>query len=220
MQVEISYYHANGSSAYKAVYPDAQSAYEAMLAEDKEALAHPVGTTSGAYAYRPWQDGHSLEGFIAKLEMCCNDPVEYSERLNGRHFRGKDFSMLKIERQILYGGPLARGKHYHYVAYLRGHQIATGDTKDLAQANAEETLLGAFQCTSNPVVASACSDGTVISTREYLPGQCEVIYHRRVDGCNGSMLGRMELEGKAVKVREYHKHYVTHYEQAVRGEVA
>lgn len=45
-----------------------------------DALAHPVGTTCGAYSWNPTKE-HTLEGFRAKLALCCNDPAEYSRNL-------------------------------------------------------------------------------------------------------------------------------------------
>lgn len=81
MKIEVTYYNWNGSRFEQVIYDDAQAAFDALQAARRDAMAHPVGTTCGAYEWRGRQDGHTLEGFTRKMEMCCNDPAEYSERL-------------------------------------------------------------------------------------------------------------------------------------------
>jgi hypothetical protein len=125
-------------------------------------------------------------------------------------------NMLKIQREQLYGGPMARGKRFHYVRYLNGEKIETGDTKEQAIERSEAALLAAFQATMNRIWASVAVDGTICTTREYLPGACEFTYHRGTDSAFcGSFMGECEIDGKPVSVRDYHKHYVAAYNAAV-----
>ena len=115
----------------------------------------------------------------------------------------------------MHGGP----KRHHYVAYLRGEQIETGETKEQVQDKALARLLGVFKHQSGHLYASLTNDGTICTTREYAPGEVEFTYHRGLDRFNGSMLSRCEVDGKAVTVREYHEHYVQMYNNATTGKV-
>ena len=122
---------------------------------------------------------------------------------------------IEVKRERLYSGLLHSGARFHYVAYLAGRQLATADSRESAHGIAVQSLLDAVECASSQPVASVASDGTVLTTREYAPGQVEFIYHRGIDRCNGSMLSRCEVDSRPVTVREYHKHYAAMYEAAI-----
>lgn len=66
--------------------------------------------------------------------------------------------MLKVQRELLYGGPLQRGKRYHFVAYLNGEQISTAETKEQAIVKAEAALLETWKCSNTSVIASKASE--------------------------------------------------------------
>ncbi len=81
-RIEVTYYDWNGSFYRAVTYPNVVDAFNDLVANGRDAHAHPEGTTSGCYEWRPIQDGHTLEGFKAKMDLCCNDPAEYSQRLH------------------------------------------------------------------------------------------------------------------------------------------
>ncbi len=81
MTITLKTYNRNGSLRATAFYSTPKQAFDAMLAAGLEALAHPTGTTSGAYNYDPRKSGHTLEGFERKLACCCNSPAEYYRRM-------------------------------------------------------------------------------------------------------------------------------------------
>ena len=78
--IEVKYYNRNGKRARTAQYETAREAFQAMLAAGLEAIASPVGTSSGCYNWIPGKP-HTLEGLKVKLAMCCNNPHLYSLRL-------------------------------------------------------------------------------------------------------------------------------------------
>lgn len=79
--VEIKFYNWDGSLFDIRQFNLEENAFKNMLATGKDALAYRPGTTCGGYEYRARQEGHTLELFHARLEMCCNSVAEYSERL-------------------------------------------------------------------------------------------------------------------------------------------
>ncbi len=82
MRIEVKYYYWHGPFYQTVTYPTVVDAFNALIATGMNAIAHPEGTTSGAYDWRADQYRHTLEGFKAKMDMCCNDPAEYSRRLH------------------------------------------------------------------------------------------------------------------------------------------
>jgi hypothetical protein len=79
--ISVKFYDRYGRRCGAAEYSGADEAFTAIAASGRDAIAHPVGTTAGAYVWDVRRGGHTLEGFKAKLAMCCNDPAEYSTRL-------------------------------------------------------------------------------------------------------------------------------------------
>jgi hypothetical protein len=125
-------------------------------------------------------------------------------------------NQITATREGLYGGPLSHGKRFHYVARLNGTQVATGETKEQALENAADELLGAFDKRTATIYASMQLDGTINTTREYAPGQVEFNYHRGPNGEGRStMMSRLEIDGRAVSVAEFHKHYVESYRETI-----
>jgi hypothetical protein len=129
--------------------------------------------------------------------------------------------MFKTQREVLYGGPLSRGKKYHYVTYLAGEQVGQGETRDASEENATKRILGAFKSQNNAIYASITADGHVVTTREYAPGEVEFAHHRDVDGRQGgSMISTLHLlddsyTKRLVSVAEFHAHYLNSYNDAV-----
>jgi hypothetical protein len=129
--------------------------------------------------------------------------------------------MFKTQREMLYGGPLSRGKKYHYVTYLASEQVGNGETREESEKKAVETLLGAYRCQSTPVYASITADGHVVTTREYAPSQVEFSHHRDSDGRQGgSMMSTLELMDdsytkRPVSITEFHAHYLNSYNESV-----
>ncbi len=80
-RIKVYYYDCTGRFVRDVTYPNSVDAFNALQWAGLDAMAHPEGTTSGSYHWQGRQDGHTLEGFKAKLELCCNDPFEYSCRL-------------------------------------------------------------------------------------------------------------------------------------------
>ena len=78
--IRVTFYFSSGNEQSSHDCQTVQEAFERLQRTGMQASAHPVGTTSGCYSWDPSKD-HTLEGFKAKLEMCCNDPREYSRRL-------------------------------------------------------------------------------------------------------------------------------------------
>lgn len=127
-------------------------------------------------------------------------------------------AQFKTEREQLYGGPLTRGKRFHYVVSLNGEQVATGETREAAEQEAVEKLLGALRCQQTTLYASITRDGHVMTTREYAPGMVELAHHRDESGRQGgSMLSQLELldektyEKRRVSIAEFHRHYLDSY---------
>lgn len=79
-RIRVTFYFASGKESNSHDYETSELAFEACTRYAMWALAHPVGTTSGAYSWNPSKE-HNLEDFKAKLAICCNDPAEYSEGL-------------------------------------------------------------------------------------------------------------------------------------------
>jgi hypothetical protein len=78
--IRVTWYFMNGNTSHESDYETPEQAFEALELTKMEALAKPTNTTCGCYVWNPSKD-HTLEGFIAKLAICCNDPREYSENL-------------------------------------------------------------------------------------------------------------------------------------------
>jgi hypothetical protein len=78
--IRTTFYFANGNTQSSHDCATVEEAFDRCVRMNMDALIHPVGTTCGAYEWRPRQE-HTLEGFRAKLALCCNDPAEYSENL-------------------------------------------------------------------------------------------------------------------------------------------
>jgi hypothetical protein len=129
------------------------------------------------------------------------------------------------KREALYGGPLARGKRHHYVTYLAGVQVGYGETKQAAEAAAAANLLGAYQQRNSTIYASVTSDGHVVTTREYAPGEVEFSHHREANGRQGgSMMSSLELldasyTKRKVSVAEFHAHHLAAYNAAATPRV-
>ncbi len=80
--IRTTFYFANGNTQSSHDCATVEEAFDRCVRMNMDALIHPVGTTCGGYEWRKSQQGeHTLEGFRAKLAMCCNDPAEYSQRL-------------------------------------------------------------------------------------------------------------------------------------------
>ena len=80
MKITVTFYRSNGSTLETREYESVEAAFTACMGFNLWALAHPVGTTSGAYSWNPSKD-HNLPDFERKLSICCNNPVDYSRGL-------------------------------------------------------------------------------------------------------------------------------------------
>jgi len=78
--IRVTFYFASGNVQSEHDCDTIQEAFERCQRMNMDALAFPVGTTCGAYSWNPSKE-HTLEGFEAKLALCCNSPSEYSENL-------------------------------------------------------------------------------------------------------------------------------------------
>ena len=78
--IRVTFYFTSGAMQSSHDCHTAEEAFERLQRTGMQAVAHPVGTTSGCYSWDPSKD-HTLKGFEAKLAMCCNDAGEYSRRL-------------------------------------------------------------------------------------------------------------------------------------------
>jgi hypothetical protein len=79
-RIRVTFYFRSGDVQSEHDYDTAEQAFERMQRTGMEAMARPVNTTCGAYYWNPSKE-HNLEGFKAKLALCCNSPLEYSENL-------------------------------------------------------------------------------------------------------------------------------------------
>jgi hypothetical protein len=79
-RIRVTFYFASGREQSSHDCATIQEAFERLQRTGMDALAHPVGTTCGAYSWNPAKE-HTLEGFTAKLALCCNSPREYSDNL-------------------------------------------------------------------------------------------------------------------------------------------
>lgn len=128
---------------------------------------------------------------------------------------------FETKREQLYGGPLQRGKRFHYVVYLAGERVAAAETKESAEKQAAEMLLGAYLQQTSSVYASMCSDGAILATREHAPGEVTYAFHRSADGrASGWSSGKMTIDGKRVSVAEYHTYVLGKYNEAMTPKIA
>lgn len=79
-RVRVTFYFTNGAMQSSHDCDSVEDAFERLQRTNMQAMAHPVGTTCGAYSWTPGKE-HTLEGFRAKLALCCNDSAEYSNNL-------------------------------------------------------------------------------------------------------------------------------------------
>ena len=79
--IRVTFYFSSGAEQSSHDCATAEEAFERMERTGMEAIARPVNTTCGCYCWNPSKQGHTLEGLKSKLDMCCNDPAEYSRRL-------------------------------------------------------------------------------------------------------------------------------------------
>jgi hypothetical protein len=128
---------------------------------------------------------------------------------------------FETKREQLYGGALQHGKRFHYVVYLAGEKIAAAENKEEAVAKAANALLGAFAQQTSSIYSSVTADGSILTSREYAPGEAEYAFHRKEDGSqSGSCMGLMQINEKCVSLREYHAYVLSRYNEAVTPKAA
>lgn len=79
--IRTTFYFSSGREQSSHDCDTVEEAFERCQRMKMDANVFVVGTTSGGYEWRANQDGHTLEGFKAKLAMCCNSSAEYEEKL-------------------------------------------------------------------------------------------------------------------------------------------
>jgi hypothetical protein len=121
---------------------------------------------------------------------------------------------LTIERELLYGGPLHRGRRYQYFARLGSERIANTDEREECRQRALQALLDAYRYVGSLTQARVAADGTVICVREIGPDCAQVEYHR--DGrSSGITMGRMTSGLETFRtVREYADYLLAQYQGA------
>ena len=78
--IRTTFYFASGNQQSSHDCKTVEEAFDRCQRMNMAALIHPVGTTCGAYSWNPSKE-HTLEGFRAKLALCCNNAREYSDNL-------------------------------------------------------------------------------------------------------------------------------------------
>jgi len=78
--IRVNLYFSNGNLQSSHDCTTDVEAFERLQRSNMYGMAHPVETTCGAYFWDP-SKVHTMDGFRAKLALCCNDPAEYSRRL-------------------------------------------------------------------------------------------------------------------------------------------
>jgi len=119
---------------------------------------------------------------------------------------------IKITREPLYGGPLAR-RRYQYLARLSGEVLAHADTREEAAAMGYQTLLEAYRYVCSTCEARTAHDGTVIIVRQTGDGIGQVEYNRsgRSSGiCTGRMTNGLET---FKSTREYADYLIGQYDR-------
>lgn len=120
---------------------------------------------------------------------------------------------LTIIKEKLFG---RRNKNYIYRARLGSVEIAAGYTREQATTNAWANIEATMAVQMAAVRVAVAADGTVKVAREYQRGEVEVTAHRREDTAtlyrsDGSSMGRLEIDGARVDLREYLTHEIERY---------
>ena len=79
--IRVTFYFSSGREQSSHDCETVEEAFLRCQRTGMEALAYPVGTTSGCYNWDPGKEGHTLEGFREKLAMCSESCAEYEANL-------------------------------------------------------------------------------------------------------------------------------------------
>jgi hypothetical protein len=121
---------------------------------------------------------------------------------------------LKTVRELVYGGPICKGKRYQYFVYLDGARIGNGATKDEAEDNSKRELSHAFEYIARASEVRTATDGTILIFRQLSHDTAMYEFSRGNGASRSACLGRMtDPTGATFKtLSEYADHIASRYD--------